>query len=65
MGNTSSSERLGKYDRIVEAYELGPLMTRIQRVLDERGVLTVADYQRECQEARNDAQMHSESFYKE
>jgi hypothetical protein len=54
MGNTASTERLGIHDRIVEAYELEPLVAGIQRVLDEKGVLTVADYQKELEAARND-----------
>jgi hypothetical protein len=45
---------LTEFDRVVEAYELEPLIARIQRVLDERGVLTVADYQEAIQAARND-----------
>lgn len=53
MTKAASSERLGIHDRIVEAYELEPLVTGIQRVLDEKGVLTVADYQKELQAARN------------
>jgi hypothetical protein len=53
---------LSDYDRIVEAYELEPFVARIQRVLDEHGALTVADYQRELQEARNDAQKHSPNY---
>lgn len=39
--------------RIVEGYELDRLMTRIQDVLEDKGVLTVEDYKREFMEARN------------
>lgn len=53
MGKTSS--HLGPYDRIVEADEVDGLLQRIQDVLDERGVLTVADYQNAKLEAHNDA----------
>jgi len=45
---------LTEYDRIVEAYELEPLVIGILRVLDEKGALTVADYQRELLAARSD-----------
>jgi hypothetical protein len=43
-----------KYDRTVEHYELSWLVERIQRVLDEKGVLTVEDYRRELMGARAD-----------
>jgi spermidine synthase len=45
---------LTQYDGIIEAYELEAFFERVRRVLDEKGVLTVADYQRELQAARND-----------
>lgn len=45
---------LSEYDRIVEHYELDWLVQRIQRVLDEKGVLTIEDYQRELTGARAD-----------
>lgn len=47
---------LNQYDRSIEGYELDEFVRRIANVLYEHGVLTVADYKRELQEARNDAQ---------
>jgi hypothetical protein len=53
---------LTDHDRIVEDYELLDLVARIQRVLSERGVLTVADYQQELAAVRNGAQEHSPNY---
>lgn len=47
------------YDHRVEDYELEDLVLRIQRVLDEHGVLTVPDYVRELKAARAEAQAHT------
>lgn len=55
---------LNQYDRIVEVYELDNLVQRIANVLDEHGVLSIADYQKQLQEARNDAQRYSEKYTK-
>ena len=45
---------LTEYDRIVEHYEMASLIERVQRVLDEKGALTVEDYRRELVGARAD-----------
>lgn len=55
---------LTEWDRVVEVYELDSLVQRIANVLDAKGVLTVADYQRELQEARNDGMRRFEDRYR-
>jgi len=52
MGDTVAAA-LTEYDGIIEAYELEVFFERVRRVLDAKGVLTVADYQRELEAARN------------
>ncbi|MET4136816.1 hypothetical protein [Pseudarthrobacter sp. PvP090] len=47
------------YDHRVEDYELEDLVTGIQRVLDDHGVLTIADYEGVLKAARDEAHAHS------
>lgn len=47
------------YDHRVEDYELEALVARIQHVLDENGVLTVADYTRQLESTRTEAHAQS------
>jgi hypothetical protein len=53
---------LSEFDGNIEAYELEDFFARVRRVLDEQGVFTVADYQRELAAARNSAQEHSAGY---
>jgi hypothetical protein len=48
------------FDRLVEHYEMEPLVARIQEMLDVNGVLTVADYREALTAARNDGSRGSQ-----
>ncbi|ASN39656.1 hypothetical protein CGQ24_11925 [Arthrobacter sp. 7749] len=60
--HTANGSRLRDHDRIVEVYEFESLVGRIQSVLELMGTLTIGDYKRELEEARNDSGRLTENY---